>query len=54
MILKCRCKSEYQDKLYGPGMRVHNATKKSDGAMQRCAVCTNEQVASAPGKGKGK
>jgi hypothetical protein len=29
MILKCNCKNDYQDKLYGTGNRVHNPIKVS-------------------------
>jgi hypothetical protein len=41
MILRCTCKHEYQDKLYGKGMRVHNyAPKGYQGkAGYRCTVC---------------
>jgi len=27
MILRCKCKNEYQDKRYGNGNRVHNQVK---------------------------
>lgn len=50
MILRCTCRSEYQDKLYGLAMRVHNKTNKSDGAVQRCTVCGSEQTSSPKGK----
>jgi hypothetical protein len=51
MILRCRCVSKFQDGLYGESMRVHNKTRKSDGAMQRCTVCKDEKHASpAPSK----
>ena len=39
-ILKCICKHEYQDKVYGTGNRVHNNRskgKEDDG--YRCTVC---------------
>lgn len=42
MILDCTCKSEYQDKTYGPGNRVHNETKGKNGndvGGARCTVC---------------
>jgi len=41
MVIKCTCKHEVQDKMYGPGMRVHNFAKavlnKQGG--YRCTVC---------------
>ena len=30
-IVKCNCESEYQDKAYGPGNRVHNEAKDKNG-----------------------
>jgi hypothetical protein len=36
IILSCSCSSEFQDKRYGHGKRVHNEMAK-DGA--RCTVC---------------
>ncbi len=35
MIRACGCKHEFQDKLYGPQMRVKNKCK----AGYRCTVC---------------
>lgn len=32
------CRSEFQDKRYGPGLRVHNVSGKL-GAPSRCTVC---------------
>lgn len=37
LIKQCNCQSEYQDKKYGRGMRVHNETAKDE---LRCTVCT--------------
>ena len=71
MILRCDCKAnssgnpkaaEYQDMVYGKGMRVHNPLPKQLNAPQkaRCSVCgkTNtrvgEVVETGKGKGKGK
>ncbi len=34
-IMKCSCKSEYQDKKYGSGMRVHTIGNKKT----TCTVC---------------
>jgi hypothetical protein len=35
-IKRCNCNHAVQDKLYGTGMRVMNATQKKD---FRCTVC---------------
>jgi len=37
MILKCDCVSDFQDRHYGKGMRVHNVLKKAN--EFRCTVC---------------
>jgi hypothetical protein len=34
----CTCANAFQDKLYGPGQRVHNKTAKG----RRCTVCGTE------------
>ena len=39
MIGRCFCKSEYQDKKYGQGMRVMNRTENG---KVRCTVCGKE------------
>ena len=39
MILKCTCKHNYQNKRYGPGMRVHNRCTKDRMVKHRCTVC---------------
>jgi len=43
-ILPCTCEHEYQDTVYGKGMRVHNfgVTDK----IWRCTVCGNEKKVS--------
>ena len=41
MILTCRCRHEFQDKLYGKYKRVHNSMAKTPGAY-RCTVCGAE------------
>ena len=38
MIIKCECKHEYQDQVYGKGNRIHNKVLKSQD-MARCVVC---------------
>ena len=40
MILKCNCKHEQQDRMYGKGKRVHNPT--STEGVYRCTVCKSE------------
>jgi hypothetical protein len=53
MILSCfRCRdntgrgAKYQDRMYGKGMRVHNAMAKSGNTRSyRCTVCGNERSA---------
>ena len=43
-ILTCSCEHEYQDKLYGKHKRVHNQTKKQNGEVYRCTVCSKERI----------
>jgi len=38
-IMHCTCKNEYQDRMYGPGNRVMNATLGKTGKGYRCTVC---------------
>lgn len=38
IIMKCSCKHEFQDKQYGPGMRVHNVSESKKEAY--CTVCS--------------
>lgn len=35
-VKPCTCKSPFQDKRYGVGMRLHRVGKKGD---ERCTVC---------------
>ena len=37
IIKKCTCKHEFQDKVYGKGMRVHNKSDKDP--VCYCTVC---------------
>lgn len=40
--VKCGCTHEFQDKVYGPGMRIANKTEKAPAPSQvtvRCTVC---------------
>ena len=41
-MMTCRCVSEYQDRLYGQSMRVHNPTAKEKG--WRCTVCDDTKA----------
>lgn len=41
-IIKCNCKSEFQDELYGEGMRLANVFGKDKPAGYRCTVCGKE------------
>lgn len=38
----CKCNHEYQDRAYGKGVRVANATQKGDATSVdvRCTVCS--------------
>lgn len=49
MIISCSCVNEYQDKVYGKGLRVHNPRAKTKSQTQqtfRCTVCKAEKVRS--------
>lgn len=37
--MRCNCASEFQDKTYGPGNRVHNMGKEK----WTCTVCGNKK-----------
>lgn len=49
MVLKCTCKSEFQDAKYGAGMRVHNPQKKEG---YRCTVCGSPRGGPAKAEAK--
>jgi len=51
MILTCTCKHDDQDRFYGKGRRVHNATAKKD---YLCTVCGNRRGGSASTETAGK
>lgn len=40
--VNCTCKHEYQDKTYGPGVRIANGTAKGTDTTRevRCTVCS--------------
>lgn len=45
MKINCACKHEYQDSLYGVGVRIANTTPTSDKHPTftvRCTVCAQE------------
>jgi hypothetical protein len=41
--LKCTCISEYQDKKYGKGLRIHNQAGTIPAPKYRCTVCLHER-----------
>ncbi len=43
-IIKCSCKNEHQDKMYGKSMRLANKTEKVslNKNYYRCTVCNKE------------
>jgi hypothetical protein len=49
MIVNCTCPHKWQDKKYGKGKRVANATDKDK--VYRCVVCKTE-VSTNKSKGK--
>jgi hypothetical protein len=43
-VLACGCKYEYQDKIYGKQLRLHNEAKgKSAKSAWVCTVCGNRK-----------
>lgn len=46
-LVTCNCKSEFQDKIYGPNKRVANNTSKESAI---CTVCGKEHKGAAPKK----
>jgi Flp pilus assembly pilin Flp len=48
MIMKCSCKSEFQDKEHGIGMRVHNPMSAKNGGKFRCTVCGSMKAYEQP------
>lgn len=45
MLIKCDCKSDFQDKVYGVNTRVANQTvsKSGDKKIGRCTICGKEK-----------
>lgn len=55
MILRCTCENEFQDKVYGPSKRVHNAGASSGTKQYVCTACGATQTKGGEGnhpKGK--
>lgn len=46
MLVRCDCKSEFQDKTYGAGIRVANqvVTKSGTEKRGRCTICGKEHT----------
>lgn len=44
-IIKCTCKSKFQDEQYGQGKRIGNLTKAGTekSPVYRCTVCGKEK-----------
>ena len=40
-VIKCNCNHDYQDKVYGKGMRVHNYAEKAE--TYKCTVCGDKK-----------
>lgn len=40
--LRCNCHSEFQDNLYGKGVRLFNEIGKDRNSGYRCTVCGKE------------
>jgi len=51
-IMKCSCKSEFQDQQYGEGMRVFNQMGKDHKDSYRCTICGKEVCTSGAVKKK--
>ena len=43
-VMKCSCKHEFQDSVYGKNMRVFNPIGKSQDRGYRCTVCGKEML----------
>lgn len=43
-IKPCSCVHDYQDTVYGKGMRVHNEMASKDPSKFRCTVCGTERT----------
>ena len=42
MLAKCDCENDFQDRMYGKGVRVHNKMK-GDIKHGRCVVCGKDR-----------
>lgn len=43
VVKRCTCESEFQDREYGLGQRLHNQCKSERGMSWRCTVCGKEK-----------
>jgi len=52
VIKKCTCSHGYQDKTYGPKLRVHNLCKPTGGKFlgATCTVCNHVELFKDGGK----
>ena len=42
-IIKCSCKHEFQDSVYGNGMRLHNLGQgQKNSNTYKCTICKNK------------
>lgn len=47
-VIKCNCVHEFQDRIYGKGMRLANEMGDNNG--YRCTVCGKEYKPNSGGK----
>jgi hypothetical protein len=43
-VRKCICTHNFQDDMYGQGMRVHNRSQKKDSKVTTCTVCGSQKA----------
>jgi len=45
VVLQCTCKHDFQDQIYGKGMRLHNVSQGGTGKdkVAYCTVCSPKQ-----------
>lgn len=51
-VVACDCRHEYQDRVYGPGQRVHNVAPKAGPNKSRALRCTVCRKVKAMAEGK--
>lgn len=42
-VMRCGYQHQYQDKVYGSGMRLFNRAGGKNGSIFRCTVCTAQK-----------